>query len=140
MFKKILVPIDESASAKRAALVGLDMAQKYKAELVVISVVPLPEYGGTVGEIAEAKTEGEERFRRPLEELKSQGLLEGIQIRTEILFGHPAETIVKFVHKNDIDLVVVGHKGSSRIKEFLLGNVASRVVHHVPCTVVVVKI
>lgn len=139
MFKNILVPLDESANAQKAALVALELAQKYKAEINAISVVSLPEYGGTIGEVSEAKVEGEMRFQGRLEELRSKGTSVGFQIRTEILYGHPAERIIKYVINNSIDLVVIGHKGSSGIKEFFLGSVASRVVQHAPCSVLLVK-
>jgi len=139
MFRKILVPIDESPIAAKAAGAAIDLARRYDAQLWAISVVPLPEYGGTLGEVKEVKREGEKRFALRLQEVKARGQALGIEVKTELLYGHPAEAIIKYISKNGFDLVVVGYKGSSAIDRFLLGSVSSKVVHHAPCSVILIK-
>jgi nucleotide-binding universal stress UspA family protein len=139
MFEKILVTIDESPVAAKAAGAAIDLARRYQAELWAISVVPIPEYGGTLGEVREVKNEGETRLGARLNEVKGRGQALGIEVKTELVYGHPAEAILKYISKKGFDLVVVGHKGNSAIDRFLLGSVSSKVVHHAPCSVILIK-
>ncbi|NPV93249.1 MAG: universal stress protein [Firmicutes bacterium] len=139
MFGKILVTIDESPIAAKAAGAAIDLARKYQAELWAISVVPIPEYGGTLGEVKETKTEGETRLGARLNEVKARGQALGIGVKTELTYGHPAEAILKYINQKGFDLVVMGYKGSSAIDRFLLGGVSSKVVQHSPCSVVLIK-
>jgi nucleotide-binding universal stress UspA family protein len=53
--------------------------------------------------------------------------------------GDPADEIVTAARDEGYDLIVVGHRGLSPIKAFLLGSVSSRVVTHAPCSVLVVR-
>jgi len=139
MFNRILVPLDESSLAAHAAGVAIDMSRKYGTELWAISVVPIPEYAGTVGEIDEVKLEGEIRLKARLEEVKARGTALGVIVKTKLLYGHPAEAIIKFLQANNFDLVIVAHKGQSAINHFLLGSVSSKIIHHAPCTVMMVR-
>ncbi|MDH7479000.1 MAG: universal stress protein [Syntrophomonadaceae bacterium] len=139
MFGKILVTVDESPIAAKAAGVAIDLAIKYRAELWAISVAPVPEFGGTVGEVREVKNEGETRLGVRLREVKARGRALGIEVKTDLIYGHPAESILKYIKKNRFDLVVAGYKGSSAIDRFLLGSVSSKVVHHAPCSVILIK-
>lgn len=56
-----------------------------------------------------------------------------------ILLGHPAETLVTYARREKIDLLVLGQRGLSNIQRFFLGSVSDRVVHHAPCTVMIVR-
>ncbi len=50
-----------------------------------------------------------------------------------------AEEILKVADELDPDIIVLGHKGKSAIKRFLLGSVSNRVTHHAKCSVWVVR-
>jgi len=51
----------------------------------------------------------------------------------------PADNIITFADENNIDLIVVGHRGKANLEKFLLGSVASRVISHALCSVLIVK-
>jgi len=51
----------------------------------------------------------------------------------------PADNIITFADENNIDLIVVGHRGKANLEKFLLGSVASRVISHANCSVLIVK-
>lgn len=56
-----------------------------------------------------------------------------------IVSGHPAEAIVKFARRHQVNLIVMGHRGMSNLQRFLVGSIADRVVDHAPCMVLVVR-
>lgn len=139
MFNKILIAYDGSENAKKALGVGVDLAKKYAARLDALSVVHLPDYGATVGEVEEAKNEGREHYEKLLAEAKEMAAKIGGQLNTEILFGHPADVIINYLSKGNYDLVIIGPRGISNIQKFLLGSVSNKVIHHAPCKVMLVK-
>jgi nucleotide-binding universal stress UspA family protein len=63
----------------------------------------------------------------------------GIPVRCEVLFGNISDIILRHAREKQVDLIVVGSLGQSGIKESLLGNVATRVTAHAPCSVLVVR-
>lgn len=66
---------------------------------------------------------------------KSNWTVKAAEIRT----GNPAEEIISAAEELEADLVVVGSHGWTGVKSFLLGSVSHRILHHAPCSVLVVK-
>ena len=64
----------------------------------------------------------------------------GVEVESVILEGNPANEIVNFAEKNDIELIVTGTLGKTGITKFLLGSVAENVVRHSKKPVLVVGI
>ena len=64
---------------------------------------------------------------------------EGPRLTTDVLFGSPDSRIVETAEEIAADLVVVGSHGYSRWERLLLGSVSDSVVHHSPCSVLVVR-
>jgi nucleotide-binding universal stress UspA family protein len=64
-----------------------------------------------------------------------------IGIQTEVLVGTKsvANEILTYAENNNVDLIVIGTKGMSTFKKVLLGSVASSVLNHAPCPVMIVK-
>lgn len=140
MFENILVAIDASAGAKQALEVGIRLARRHDAQLRVITVVPLPEYGGTVGEIEDAEEKGRLQGDALMREARLLAESLGQPITTEILFGHPADTIRTYAREQGFDLIVVGKQSGARpiVDRFRLGSVVDKVVRYAPCPVFVV--
>jgi len=59
------------------------------------------------------------------------------EILTEV--GHPAEVIVRIAEDDGYDLIVLGSRGMTAFKSFLLGSVSDKVSHHAHCPVLIVK-
>ncbi|QQS41927.1 MAG: universal stress protein [Acidobacteriota bacterium] len=62
-----------------------------------------------------------------------------VNVRTEILIGSPESRIVEKAEDMGADLIVVGSHGYNRWERLLLGSVSDSVVHHAPCSVLVVR-
>jgi nucleotide-binding universal stress UspA family protein len=136
--KKILVAYDASNAAERAYEAGLDLAQKYQAELIVLSVATQPEPPEDVDTEAvldSARTYYEEHFAK-LRQMAAGG---GVAPRFEIRVGHPAEQIILLANEENVQAIIMGHRGKSFIKRWLLGSVSKRVISYAHCTVCVVR-
>jgi nucleotide-binding universal stress UspA family protein len=60
-------------------------------------------------------------------------------VKTTLVSGHPAETIRRAAARNRADLIVMGSRGLTQFRPFLLGSVSRRLVVHTPCPVLIVK-
>jgi hypothetical protein len=132
--------MDASAEAWQALEFAIKLTRQHDAQLRVMTVVPIPEYGGTVGEIEDAQEKGQLRGQELMHEARQLAESLGQPMTTEILFGHPADGICTYAREHGFDLVVVGkHSGARPIADrFRLGSVADKVVRYAPCPVFVV--
>jgi nucleotide-binding universal stress UspA family protein len=71
--------------------------------------------------------------------VENAGKAANVEIEPVILEGNPANEIVDFAEKNDIELIVMGSHGKTGIQRFLIGSVAENVVRHSKKSVLVVK-
>lgn len=70
--------------------------------------------------------------------MEEEGLLEGLDVKTSVLFGRPSEVLSELAAKEGDDLVVVARTGDSNLKQAIFGSTASRLVQHAPVPVTVV--
>lgn len=138
MIKKILVAY-EGESSHPAFLFGLDMAKKFEASIEVLSVVRVLEPPEDV-ETRDNLERGREHYEKFFRHLRHEANEKGMHIKTEVVLGHPAEQIIYRAERENIDLIVMGHQTKKTFGQWLLGSVPDRVVHHAPCTVIIVKL
>jgi len=142
--KRVLVPLDGSDSSFQAAKYAIKIAKSANAEIIFMHAVVNPPY-------VEYKTAGlvivhyiEEAKRHADMWYKDMGDLavkEGVKFSTETILDivSAADSIVKYAEDKKVSLIVIGTRGRSGIKRFLLGSVASGVVSHAKCSVLVVR-
>ena len=63
----------------------------------------------------------------------------GIEVETMAREGDPADAILDVAEEKKADLIVVGNKGMTGAKRFLLGSVPNKVSHHAPCSVMIIR-
>jgi nucleotide-binding universal stress UspA family protein len=135
---KILVALDNSDPAFRALDKAVDMAMKEKAELILMTVYPdFPEDEGGLKQASASLMQMAEKTvaRGKLEAEKA-----GVAAKTVVEAGaSAAENIVKHADKNNIDMIVMGHKSKTGMERLLVGSVAGKVVTYAPCSVLVVR-
>ncbi|MBI4318364.1 MAG: universal stress protein [Chloroflexi bacterium] len=140
MFRKILVAYDGSAGSMRALDVAIDLAQKYAAGLWALSVEEhLPRFAATVGEVDEEKEYENHFFAEVQAEAVARARSKGIELKTEIIPGHAAETVVRFAREHSFDLIILSHIGHSALWGTLLGGTSERISHHAHCSVMIVR-
>ena len=140
MFRKILLAYDGSEGANRALAVGIDLAKIHGAELWALAVEEkLPRFSGTIDEVQEEKQFANEQYGKLLEAAKVKAKEAGIELKTLMRPGHPAQTIVAVAKEGKFDLVLVGHSGLSGVWAAFLGTTAEKVSRHAPCSVLIVR-
>ncbi len=135
--KKILVAVDGSKYSDAAVTMAGELAEKFGSKVTLLNVIkPLSVFHEEV-EIVEDLQKDE--ARRILK--KSKEILIDMEVDSKTLFrkGDLASEIVDLAKENDVDLIVVGSRGLSGIKMFLLGSVSKRVTEHAHCSVLVVR-
>lgn len=146
--KRILAAVDRSDASLRAADLGADLARRYGAELVLLTVgrdVGAPDPGmeefAHMEHIREpAPTLALEALRDGLETVRDRAMEKGARtVLLEAVAGDPAEEIVAFAKDDGADLIVVGSRGHGRLAGLLLGSVAQKVLAHAHCPVLVVR-
>ncbi len=74
-----------------------------------------------------------------LEEAAATLQQSGLKVRTHAREGDPADAILDVAEEQQADLIVVGNKGMTGAKRFLLGSVPNKVSHHAPCSVMIIR-
>lgn len=140
MIERILVGFDASEESYRAFDFALDMVVSHKStpEIMVLSVVRPPE-GMNLVDTDSLIDEASEEFKTEQKSLEEKAGSQNIRISTYLAVGHPADTIVKFANEKNCSLIVVGHKGRSKLGGLLLGSVSRHIVTLAHCSVVVVR-
>jgi nucleotide-binding universal stress UspA family protein len=138
-FQKILCPVDFSATSGHAFVYAAAIAQLFGAELLLLHVieeVPLmTAYGGAPA--VDLSAEAEKYARTEMARLAASAT-SGAKIRTEIVHGKSHTSILKFAAANNVDLIVIGKHGRSKLDHFLFGSVTERVIRRAACPVMVV--
>jgi len=136
--KRMLVGVDGSeyslAAAQAAAKLAVERGIK---SVTLINVIPVAvsTLGVTVTAAPPEDIQAWETFDKPKALLKAAGVEAKLLLRE----GDPANEIVNVAKEGGYDLIVVGHRGLSPVKAFLLGSVSDRIVSHAPCSVLVVR-
>ena len=136
IFTNIMVATDGSEAAKRAVDSAVKIAQQNKAKLYAVHVISPGETKVTQHDPrdAEWKEHIKENLmaqgREATKYVETAGKIVGVEVESVILEGNPANEIVNFAEKNDIELIVTGTLGKTGITKFLLGSVAENVVRH----------
>lgn len=136
---KILVGLDGSPNSFKALEEALLLARLKQAELHTISVEQLPHFSETVSEVEEEKESEKSRYDDIILKAKEMAEAENIPLETHIVAGHEVKSVIEFVKKNKIDLLVVGFLGRSAIYEWAMGSTSHSLVRLSPCSVLVVK-
>ena len=138
MIKKILVPIDGSEYAKSAINYACDIAKKFKSDLILIYVVPPPILFGAEAGIVDFKPL-EDAGKNILESSKQIAKNKGLKPIGRLEIGQAANKIIQIAKDEKFDLIIMGSRGLSAVKSFLLGSVSDKVSHHAPCPVLIVR-
>ncbi len=139
MFNKILLAVDGSDHSQKAAKLAGNLARLSGGSLQMITAYEeVPSYLGEPNRsqaIAERSAEAQKIIDESTQEI---GDIPG-NYEAEILSGDPAETILRVIEVNDIDLVIMGTRGRGGIKSLLLGSQSHKVVSAAPCPVLLVR-
>jgi nucleotide-binding universal stress UspA family protein len=148
LIKKVLVAVDGSENSLRALSFALDLAEKYAASVLIVSVFQLPAMYSSPDDplvysssraafIKDLRRLHEGNLAKAVDEARR--LKPGMEVSAELKEGEPAAQIVEAAKEGGFDVIVVGHQGLGRLSEVFLGGVSERVAHLASCAVVIVK-
>jgi len=140
---KVLIGVDDSSHSTDAVSYVLDATWPKTSRFVVLSAVE-PIFVGP-GEAAASDAiarliEEQEKYHQEIGEREAARLREeGLAVEARVVVGDPRNALLEAARHLPADLIVVGSHGRTGIQKLLLGSVASHVVTHAPCSVLVVR-
>jgi nucleotide-binding universal stress UspA family protein len=144
-FKKVLIAFDNSDPAMKAFTVAEDLAKRYNAQLVVLSVVELP-FPYLVprvapADITAAREHATDDLRSKVDSLVLQARNDGVDAKGEVMDkgGSPVKLILEYADAEGVDLIVAGSRGLGGFEKMLLGSVSSGLVSHAHYGVLVIR-
>ena len=142
--KSILVPIDFSDQAKYAAKVAASIAREVDAKLVLLHMLELP--SGVVDPASFGTSNNTpsallflDRAREKFASFSRQPFFEGLEIEESVHFQKAFDGIIAESKEKNVDLIVMGSKGTSGLEEMLVGSNTEKVVRNSDIPVLVVK-
>lgn len=157
MFQKLLVALDLSDHNDQIFQIALDLAQSLSSEMMLLHVASSedpespsmptligPDYtpatGSTIMEIYEQLWQSyEEKGYKMLQAFEEKAIQAGMTIEYSQNPGSPGKTICKLAESVEADLIVIGRRGHSGWNELIAGSVSNYVMHHAPCSVLIVQ-
>ncbi len=139
MFKNILLGVDGSEHALRAAQKAAELATCMEANIrIVVAHSTVPAYLGEPN-FQDAIVARLEESRKIMDKaVKAVGKIPG-EVSTEILEGSAAEVVLNVANARKTDLIVMGSRGLGKLRGLLLGSQSQKVLQHAPCPVLIVR-
>jgi nucleotide-binding universal stress UspA family protein len=145
MFSSIVVGTDGSDTATQAVREAVDVASAVGATLELVSAYA-PVSGHRLRAERRGAPEDVQWTINPSQEVEASlsraadiARAAGVNVNTHARQGDPAEAILSVAEEQNADLVIIGNKGMTGAKRFLLGSVPDKISHHSPCSVLIVR-
>ena len=145
MFGSIVVGTDGSDTAKKAVAQAVDLANKVGAKLQIVSAYEpvsdarLREEAQQVPADLQWMVNPREDVDATLKDAADEAGEAGVEVETFARQGDPADAILDVAEETGAGLIIVGNKGMTGAKRFLLGSVPNKVSHHAPCSVMIIR-
>jgi nucleotide-binding universal stress UspA family protein len=155
LFNRILVPFDGSEHSVKALETAVQIAKRFDSKITLVHVysvnvapIIVPEPTTLTpskipvmapGEVTKMVDAAREMGRKLLSEGEGKTKSEGIEVESVLKEGNTVQEIAKLAKECNSDLIVMGVKGVSKLRELLVGSVSEGVIKHAPCPVLVVK-
>ncbi|MFX1380106.1 MAG: universal stress protein [Promethearchaeota archaeon] len=157
IYQKILIGIDGSEHSYKALLKTIELQKLFKSKVVVFHSIEhhaepsgmfmAPSYGVphvysiSSPDIQRIKEVYEKNAQAIIDRAKVIFMEQGIEVETRLVYEFdPISYIKKMVEKENVDLVIIGSKGThSLFAEILLGSVAEKVLRHIPCDILIIR-
>lgn len=157
IFRRMLIALDQSEQCNNIMRYGGTIAARYKADLILLHILSsemryeddvvdevsnniLPSYVPSPLSVKSAEATYLQAYKW-LESMALSTRNKNINTKIEVLIALDSISaeILKYLEKNEIDLAVIGSKGKTGTERMLLGSVASHIVTHAKCPVLVVR-
>ncbi len=146
---KVLIAIDNSVHSELAVEEFLRLGFAFETEVKIVSVIEVPipypvdVYGGDTSYLLEVERIERQRAQETLEnavqKIRTSENGAKLTISYEVLTGTPEVQVVEIAENWGANLLIVGSHGYNTWERLLLGSVSDAIVHHAPCSVLVVR-
>jgi len=144
MFSSIVVGIDGSETAREAVRQATALAQAVGARIELVSAYE-PVSDARLREAVAVPRDlhwiinPREDVEATLDAAAAEIRAAGVKVEIFARQGDPADAILDVAEERNSDLIVIGNKGMTGAKRFLLGSVPNKVSHHAPCSVLIIR-
>ena len=140
MFERILLAVDGSENALRAAQVAAELARSMKSERlrIVVCFEGMPSYLGEPNlqkAIDQRVLAANEILHQAVDAVGDVPA----EVHAELIEGDPAEAIIEVAKVRNSDVIVMGSRGLGRLAGLVLGSTSQKVVSHASCPVLIVR-
>ena len=145
MFDSMVVGTDGSETAGEAVRQATDLAKAVGARIHLVSAFEpvgnqrLREERTQVPDDMQWMVHEREDVEATLNQAAEKIKETGVEVETFARQGDPADAILDVAEEERAELIVVGNKGMTGAKRFLLGSVPNKVSHHAPCSVMIIR-
>jgi nucleotide-binding universal stress UspA family protein len=145
MFASIVVGTDGSQTAQEAVRQAVALAGELGSRLEIVSAYEpvssarLREEAQHVPADLQWIVNPREDVDATLQEASETAEAAGVQSAIYARQGDPADAILDVAEERGADLIVIGNKGMTGAKRFLLGSVPNKISHHAPCSVLIIR-
>jgi len=145
MFRSMVVGTDGSDTATQAVRQAIELARSVGARIDLVSAYEpvsdarLREESMVVPKDLHWMINPREDVLATLKEAAAEIRAAGVEVEMFARQGDPADAILDVAEERGSDLIVVGNKGMTGAKRFLLGSVPNKVSHHAPCSVLIIR-
>ena len=145
MFRSIVVGTDGSDTATQAVRQAIELARSVGARIELVSAYEpvtdprLRAESLQVPQDLQWMVNPREDVDATLRSAAGEISAAGVDVELFARQGDPADAILDVAEERGSDLIVVGNKGKTGAKRFLLGSVPNKVSHHAPCSVLIIR-
>lgn len=145
MFRSIVVGTDGSETATEAVRQAVELARSVGGRLQLVSAYEpvsgqrLREEASQVPGDLQWMVNPREDVDATLAEAAEIAREQAVEVETHARQGDPADALLDVAEETKADLIVVGNKGMTGARRFLLGSVPNKVSHHAPCSVLIIR-
>ncbi|MGB7685801.1 MAG: universal stress protein [Solirubrobacterales bacterium] len=145
MFNRIVVGTDGSDTAANAVRQATELAKLTGAQLSIVSAFAPVSGRRVAGEKLDAPADVQyeigprEDVNLILDAAAAAARKEGVEVQTHPVEADPADAILNVAEETGADLIVVGNKGMTGARRYILGSVPNNISHHAPCSVMIIR-
>lgn len=137
--KKILIPIDFSKNSLRAMEYGLQLAEDFGSSVTLFNASERSQPGNLMAATSKILEEEAQIEMRNISS-DAQSFAPTVEIQQQVVRGQSVDTIIETAKKDNYDLIIMGTKGASGLKEVFIGSIANKVITQSEVPVIIVPV